>query len=175
MASTLTVDNIVGATTAANVKLPAGCILQTLSTTKTDTFANSSSSNQVITGLTVTITPKYATSKILVHASVAASTSSGGRAFITLGKGGSVLVQGDESGSRRRCFAQIQNSDTGFMNSITMEFLDSPATTSALTYQVIGLPEGGSTQININKSSTDSDSASRGRGSSTITVMEIAQ
>ena len=30
MASTLTVDNIVGATTAANVKLPAGCIVQVL-------------------------------------------------------------------------------------------------------------------------------------------------
>ena len=30
MGSTLTVDNIVGATTAANVKLPAGTILQTV-------------------------------------------------------------------------------------------------------------------------------------------------
>jgi len=29
MGSTLTVDNIVGATTAANVKLPAGTVLQT--------------------------------------------------------------------------------------------------------------------------------------------------
>ena len=28
MGSTLTVDNIVGATTAGNVKLPAGCIVQ---------------------------------------------------------------------------------------------------------------------------------------------------
>ena len=175
MGSTLIVDEIQGATTAANVKFPAGCIVQTLSTTKTDVFSANSSSNQVITGLTVTITPKYATSKILVHASVVGTTGSGGRAFITLGKGGSVLVQGDTAGSRRRCFAQLQNGDTGFMNSITMEFLDSPATTSALTYQVLGLPEGGSTNITINKSSSDTDSASRGRGSSTITVMEIAQ
>ena len=32
MASTLTVDNIVGATTAGNVKLPAGAVLQKIVT-----------------------------------------------------------------------------------------------------------------------------------------------
>jgi len=175
MGSTLTVDNIVGATTAANVKLPAGCILQCLTTTKTDTFASSSASNQVVTGLAVSITPKYATSKILVHASVVGSTSSGARAFVGLGKGGVVLAQGDASSSRRRCCGQLQNGDTGYMNAITMQFLDSPSTTSALTYQVLGLPEGGNTPININRSSDDADSAARGRGISTITVMEIAQ
>ena len=64
--STLSVDTIQGQTTAANVKLPAGCILQTVSTTKTDTFTSSSSSLVDITGMSVTITPKYATSKVLV-------------------------------------------------------------------------------------------------------------
>ena len=38
MGSTLTVDNIVGATTAANVKLPAGTVLQTVSGTFSDGF-----------------------------------------------------------------------------------------------------------------------------------------
>ena len=36
--STLSVDTIQGQTTAANVKLPAGCVLQTVQTAKTDTF-----------------------------------------------------------------------------------------------------------------------------------------
>ena len=62
MGSTLTVDNIVGATTAANVKLPAGSILQTLSTTKIDDHYQSATTSFVdVTGVTLTITPKYNT------------------------------------------------------------------------------------------------------------------
>ena len=33
--STLSVDTIQGQTTGANVKMPAGCVLQTVETTKT--------------------------------------------------------------------------------------------------------------------------------------------
>ena len=40
--STLSVDTIQGQTVAANVKLPAGCVLQCLQTIKTDTFDSSS-------------------------------------------------------------------------------------------------------------------------------------
>ena len=50
--STLSVDTIQGQTTG-NVKLPAGCILQVLSTTKTDTFVTSSASSIDITGLSL--------------------------------------------------------------------------------------------------------------------------
>ena len=68
MASTLTVDNIVGATTAANVKLPAGAVLQTVSYDLANGYTNSTavniSSGSVFIG-GGTITPKYATSKIL--------------------------------------------------------------------------------------------------------------
>ena len=59
MASTLTVDNIVGATTAANVKLPAGYVIQTqyaqsmTQVTSTNTTLNSPTES----GLNVTITP----------------------------------------------------------------------------------------------------------------------
>ena len=58
MASTLTVDNIVGATTAANVKLPAGTILQTIVTNHT-TQVNISSTSYTDGNVTSTITPKY--------------------------------------------------------------------------------------------------------------------
>ena len=66
MASILKVDTIQGATSAGNVKLPAGCVLQVLNTIKTDTFYTASAGPLDITGLSVTITPKYATSKILI-------------------------------------------------------------------------------------------------------------
>ena len=64
--STLSVDTIQGQTTASKVKLPAGSVLQVLSTTKTDTFSTTSVGPIDITGLSVAITPKYATSKIFI-------------------------------------------------------------------------------------------------------------
>ena len=65
MGSTLTVDNIVGATTAANVKTPAGTVLQT-QVNRFSTQVESTSNSFAATGASVTITPKFATSHILV-------------------------------------------------------------------------------------------------------------
>ena len=68
--STLSVDTITGQTTAANVKLPAGSILQTLSTTKVDDHFQAATTSFVdVTGVTLTITPKYNNSKILITVS----------------------------------------------------------------------------------------------------------
>ena len=65
MASTLTVDNIVGATTAANVKLPAGSVLQTVTNTATSTVNATSTSDVDL--ITVSITPKYSNSVIHIE------------------------------------------------------------------------------------------------------------
>ena len=47
-------------------RLPVGSVLQTLSTTKTDTFISSSTSYTDVTGLSLAITPSSTSSKILV-------------------------------------------------------------------------------------------------------------
>jgi hypothetical protein len=67
MGSTLTVDNIVGATTAANVKLPAGCIVQVLDATGGETTASATSQ---VTLITTSFTPKYSGSKIFATVSI---------------------------------------------------------------------------------------------------------
>ena len=93
MASTLTVDNIVGATTAANVKLPAGSVLQVVTTKQFAAGITTTSSSYVTTGVAVTITPKFATSNIHL------SLQGGGHylpvysqfAYITIYKGSSDL------------------------------------------------------------------------------------
>ena len=64
--STLTVDNIVGATTATNVKLPAGSILQTITSASHGSAVTSASTSLVATGQTATITPKYNNSIIRI-------------------------------------------------------------------------------------------------------------
>ena len=72
MASTLTVDNIVGATTAANVKLPAGGMVNyalaeysVVSATGTQSYVSTSYTD--ITGVTISYTPKYSGSKCLIN------------------------------------------------------------------------------------------------------------
>ena len=66
MGSTLTVDNIVGATTAANVKMPAGYLVQRQSTKSATAYTNSTTSFSDITGATLTFTPKFASSLLLI-------------------------------------------------------------------------------------------------------------
>ena len=55
MGSTLTVDNIVGATTAANVKLPAGHVVQVVE--KVSTASNTFSANSYADHDELAITP----------------------------------------------------------------------------------------------------------------------
>ena len=56
-----------------------------------------------------------------------------------------------------------------------MVWLDSPSTTSALTYKIqVANPWEASYVTNINRSNDDTSNSYEGRTVSTITVMEIA-
>ncbi len=60
------------------------------------------------------------------------------------------------------------------MSMCSTNFLDSPSSTSELTYGIkIGHTSGSSKTMYINRSHDDSDDASYGRNASTITVMEV--
>tara|TARA_B100001057_G_scaffold362306_1_gene364852 strand:+ start:232 stop:780 length:549 start_codon:yes stop_codon:yes gene_type:complete len=182
MGSTLTVDNIVGATTAANVKLPAGAVLQTVqgntSAVATYSIAASNTSSAV---LSATITPKFATSKILITGQISGAADSRNHSFfITLHKGTTNIGLGDASSNRRRChsgFAQyIDGSNGETLGHGTINFLDSPSTTSATTYNVLlSHNSGGAQNFHMNRTDLDSDSIDRPRTMSTLTLMEIAQ
>ena len=150
MASTLTVDNIVGATTAANVKLPAGVVLQTLSAND-NTFTANTSSSYIATGLSLAITPKYATSKILVTiivngVFVNAVTSAGALAlYADSGSGDTSLIEFDnnlgyvEAGSGR-----VYGGSSGF------QFLHDINTTNATTYKLFMKRTAGSGSVYLN-------------------------
>ena len=56
--------------TLPGARLPAGSVLQVVSTTKTDTFTMTGQTQTAITGLTATITPTSASSKILIIVSI---------------------------------------------------------------------------------------------------------
>ena len=170
MGSTLTVDNIVGATTAANVKMPAGAVLQVIQAhTTTETAINSGErAYSDVAGVTAAITPKYSDSKVLVRIMVSyyhnGQSDSGALRILR----GSTVVYDDIHN-----IGYTGNSDqSGGVT--TFEYLDSPSTTSATTYGIY-LRCATAGQACVNKSHRDSNESGYDmRTASSITAMEIA-
>ena len=152
-----------------------GSILQVLSTTKTDTFTMSSSTFADVTGLSVTITPKSASSRILVNVSLSGGGNPGASALLgRIMRDSTAIVLGAAAGSRTRTtFGNTPSADGSHVASNSFTFLDSPAATSALVYKVQVANNGAST-VFVNRSPTDNDGASWSRAASSITVMEVA-
>jgi hypothetical protein len=153
---------------------PSGSVIQVVSVAKTDVFTTASASLVDITGLSATITPTSATSQILVLCSVALNVTNGNyMAQVVLLRGATQISVGDAAGSRTQSSAYATvNGDRG-RSPFAINFLDSPATTSATTYKFQGLVESGGT-LYINQNASDLNNASNGRVASTIILMEIA-
>ena len=150
--STLRVDSLRGQTAGTN-----RYVVQVVNATKVGGFSTSSSSFVNITDFKATITPSSSNNKIFI---IAESDC-------------------DNDGSSRQMKMQIVNAATGSVvgNTFrttyiearalvpyTLSCLDSPNTTSAVTYQVQGLTNTGTVQFGANSASLSS-----------ITLMEIAQ
>ena len=158
--STLSVDTIQGQTTAANVKMPAGSVVQVVQgNTPTRVFI--STGTYTFTGLTASITPKFSTSKILVQIEQA-----GCRA--TIGNTGDInlRLQRNSSDIYKFALGYFYGVATEFRAGISGCFLDSPATTNATVYRTMfAANDGGSCAVQNDNANTVS----------TLTLMEIAQ
>ena len=160
--------------------MPAGSVLQVVSTTKTDTFSASMASGAVtdITGLAASITPTSTSSKILVMVDVSATHNAGGSGFVVT-RGGTPISVGDAGGSRTRIsFGGATTDDASAENHIvnnSAQILDEPATASSVTYQVQIYNSRVSTQTHyVNQSALDPNNSYSPRTASRITLMEIA-
>jgi hypothetical protein len=160
--------------------LPVGSVLQVVSSIKTDTFTTASTSYVAVTGLTASITPKGNTHKVLIIASVNISntnTGAGGSAtMLRLSGGNAVNYDGVAAGSRLAAPASIESNSTLRLDVtnqlVTLVYLDSPATASAVTYGVdIRTILGSAT---VNRTGIDTDANWATRTSSSITLMEVA-
>jgi len=151
----------------------AGKVLQVLSATKTDTQSFSGSNNfHAITGLSLAITPSATSSKILITSVVHAHMNDyvGG---ISLYKNSSQVVNHSESiGSRKNVNSSTRSGDSNVLTNISLNYLDSPSSTSALTYQIYLYTRSGT--YYVNRSGNDGDNDDHARTISTITAMEIA-
>ena len=151
-----------------------GKVLQVVSANKTDT-ASTTSTSFVTTGLEVSITPSATSSKILINANPVFGGGVSAAVFTQLWRDSSVVIQADASGSRTRSSSGWLYVYTGYDgNPVPIVYLDSPSSTSSLTYKIMYMSSNASYTAYLNRSEQDADNANYGVGVSTITVMEIA-
>jgi len=166
--------------TLSRSNMPAGSVLQVASTILPTTFSMSGASFVQITGLTASITPTSATSKILVQVSlgrVAINPALGGTVAFQLIRGSTVIGAGTPSGSQlATSFVVFCSSNGNYVSGgFAYQYLDSPSSTSSLTYGLQMLGES-SAACYINRSYTGGTGSTtyEAASASTITVMEIA-
>ena len=135
MTSELRVDKIVPTTGAPTGG--GGGIVQIKSTHITASFQTQSETYTDITGHSVTITPKFNTSKILIDYRVSwmHTSSNGASATLRLLRG-STVIGNDATTDDRMGILLLSTDSNGNMSSSSINYLDSPATTSAITYKI---------------------------------------
>jgi hypothetical protein len=128
MSSTLYVDSLIEKTSGNGVHIP-GHVLQVVQTESNTTISTNSTSTMVDSGFNCQITPKFSSSKIL--------------ALVTLSnvrKTGDTVTNVRLYRNTQAVTQDIGNLDTGDSQVLTIpyafQYLDSPATTSQITYRI---------------------------------------
>jgi len=157
-----------------------GSVIQVVTSNKTDTFTTTSPAETafVDTGLSVSITPKFSNSNILVLWNMCIGSTADNVTYMKLQRGTTDILLGDASSTRIR---MSQGQGGGYASNLWKidvaagSFLDSPATTSATTYRWVWASNGFATST-MNRSGRDHTSTNDedGRTVSTITAIEVA-
>ena len=128
-----------------------------------------------LTDFNVTITPQASTSKILVQLQFGALSQSTNAIVFRLVRNGSVIAFGDASSGRPQATVRsMREGDTNHTRAHpTINYLDSPSTTNAVTYKIQWMCEGSAT-IYVNRAQNDTDNQSYGaRTISTLIAQEF--
>lgn len=155
---------------------PSGSVIQVIQTVKTDTYSQTAASWTDITGLSVSITPSSTSNKILVMADISVSQDGSygwTYQYMRVMRDSTAIGIPSAAGSRLSATGQA-TSDQYQMQTTPLSYLDSPSTTSAITYKIQFYNQQTARISYINRSGVDTDNANYARAVSTITVMEIA-
>ena len=182
----ITTGSSSGLTLDSGVTFPTGMIVNVQQVVKRGTQVISSQTYVLVSGLTITTaTPKSSSSKFLIEYHIAASIlDDTNHGYLQIYKGGSALsgATADNSGTdsigNRTGATQVVNQSgaaDGSTFSYGMKFLDSPSSSTAVTYAIYGKTSNSNGSLYINRSGRDNDAATHdGRSISTLTIMEIA-
>jgi hypothetical protein len=164
----------------AKASLPAGSVLQVVSTIKQDTFSMSGGSFVAITGLSASITPTSTSNKVLVQVSmgrIGPNIGTGATVAFQILRNSTVVGAGTPAGSQiATSFVTVSSTNGNYSSGgFAFQFLDSPSSTSSITYSVQILGES-SVTVYINRSYTGGTGSTvyEAASASTITATEIA-
>ena len=147
-----------------------GKVLQVVQTVLTTTTSTTSTSHVDISGLSLSITPSSASSKIFVLVDMALSESTANNLVAwNLVRNSTALAVGASAATYQQTGVAINDVTTGgnALLKQSTQYLDSPSTTSATTYKIQWKTSGGT--IYINRRATDTYMSV----SSMITAFEI--
>ena len=163
---------------------PKGTILQVKQVFKDDAWEHQgTTAMQNVTGMTLDITPKATTNKILVTLSLFLGCETGNLGTVKLVRtiGGSATTLGKTtiSGNGGTNEAIVSFGGNDWANSSvnrqtqgeTVNYLDSPSTTSATTYKIQIASGASDCEVHLNRWALNSDKS----GTSSITLMEVAE
>jgi hypothetical protein len=144
-----------------------GGILQVQQTLKNDAFSIATGAFADVTGMSVSITPKSSASKVLVIVDMLIGVSASSDISFNLLRGGTNIAQG--TGATYNTSKTLRLASSTDLQSASLLFLDSPATTSATTYKLQTRLYNANTMY-INRRGNDTEYS----GVSSVTVMEVA-
>jgi hypothetical protein len=143
----------------------AGVVLQVVNATYS-TQVTTTSATFVTTNLTASITPKFSTSKILIQSTCPIFIDTGGNGVgLSLYKGGSLIFNPSAVNTGTAGYVYMYGASATLVPA-TLQYLDSPATTSSTTYTIYFCRYGAAGTAYVNYGTTT--------GTSVITLMEIA-
>ena len=163
--------------TSLPAAISTGKVLQVVNSVSTTRQSSSSTTYADVSGLSVNITPSSSSNKVLVMVDLnMISNASGSGTFVKLLRDSTVVTKTTTSGGNAT--AEAFNSGGGKVGtgperqkgSATLCFLDSPSSTSALTYKIQFATSNSSNAAYVNGWALNTDQSSV----STITLMEIA-
>tara|TARA_R100001460_G_C3412082_1_gene159757 strand:+ start:20 stop:478 length:459 start_codon:yes stop_codon:yes gene_type:complete len=139
MTSRLLVDKLEGKTTSGTIQMPSGHIIQTVRMTPTNTANSTTSTSYVDTNLSLSITPKFSNSLIIITVSASWLITGSSFFYYRLYRNGSDIsldhqINGDYGSN-------------GMAFSASTTYTDSPNSTSSQTYLIKLKTTGGTAYI----------------------------
>lgn len=135
---------------AVTIKGSGQIIVQVVTVTKTDTFTTTSGSYVDVTGFSATITPTSSSNRILLLSSWYGNNLNGGMSSQWL-RNSTILPTGSQTSPVISASSMAYNSGGSTQQPMNYFYLDSPATTSAITYKMQTRSGGGTSYFNTNQ------------------------
>mgnify|MGYP003132149207 CR=1 FL=1 len=179
--ATILTGNLPAINGSALTNISAGKVGQVVSASKQTVASFSSSSTNTfvdLAGLTLNITPSATSSKILILSTACIAESTSATIHVRLLRDSTVINGGDPQSSQLDSMNSVRyQSATPYgqaLYDVSQNFLDSPNTTSQITYKLQGtLGSSYSGTYYLNRSDSDSDADFGARTPSNLTAMEI--